>query len=134
MTNLEIIFADWLDAMRRRDIDRIAARLDPDVVHQGVRPELTCTGREAVVERLRSRAAQPPAVTAIELVEVGDHVVMSVRAPTIGVSAAPDDQGVRGQATVVFTLHDGRILRMQDYLTRDAALDAVDAPRGDVWQ
>jgi ketosteroid isomerase-like protein len=134
MRNLDVIFVDWLDAMRCGDIDRIAARLAPDVVHQGVRPELVCTGREAVVERVRRRAAHLPDVTAVELVEVGEHVVMSVRAADVGVPAGGDGGAPRGQATVVFTLRDGLIVQMRDYLTRDAALEAVDAPRGDVWQ
>jgi hypothetical protein len=134
MRNLEVIFVDWLDAMRSGDIDRIASRLEPEVVHQGVRPELVCSGRGAVVERLRSRAAQLPDVTAVELVELGEHVVMSVRAATVGVPAAAAAQGHRGQATIVFTFRDGRIARMQDYLTREAALAAAGGSGGDVWQ
>jgi hypothetical protein len=41
-SNIEIIFADWLDAMRRGDLETMASRLAPDVVHQGVSPELIC--------------------------------------------------------------------------------------------
>jgi ketosteroid isomerase-like protein len=134
MRNLEIVFSDWLDALRRGDIDRIAARLDPAVVHEGVRPELVCSGREAVMQRVRRMAQQPPAVTALELVEVGEHVVLSVRASGVGVPEDPDASDSRGQATIVFTLRDGQIVRMQDYLTREAAFAAADAPRGDVWQ
>jgi ketosteroid isomerase-like protein len=134
MRNLEVIFSDWLDALRRGDVDRIAARLDPAVVHQGVRPELVCRGRDAVVERVRRMAQQPPDVTAVELIEVGEHVVLSVRASGVGVPEDPEATGDRGQATIVFTLDDGQIVHMQDYLTREAALAAVDAPLGDVWQ
>ncbi len=79
-------------------------------------------------------AQQRPDVSAIELVEVGEHVVLSVRASDVGVPEDPDAEGHRGQATIVFTLRDGQIVHMQDYLTREAALAAVDAPRGDVWQ
>ena len=38
-SNIEIIFSDWLDAIRRSDMDTLAARLAPDVTHRGVRPE-----------------------------------------------------------------------------------------------
>jgi ketosteroid isomerase-like protein len=134
MRNLEVIFSDWLDALRRGDVDRVAARLDPAVVHQGVRPELVCSGREAVVERVRQMARQQPDVTAVELIEVGEHVVLSVRASGVGVPEDPEDTASRGQANIVFTLHEGRIVHMQDYLTREAALAAVDGPPGDVWQ
>jgi hypothetical protein len=132
-SNLEIVFSDWLDALRRGDIDRIASRLAPDVVHQGVRAELSCTGRDAVVARLRRRAAAPPAVTALELIEVGDQVVLSVRAPDVGVPAEIERTELRGQATVLFTLRDGLIVRMQDYASREAALGAAGAPAGPIW-
>jgi hypothetical protein len=33
----------------------------------------------------------------------------------------------RGEATVVFTLQQGKIVRMQDYLRRSDALDAAGA-------
>jgi hypothetical protein len=79
-------------------------------------------------------AQQPPDVTAVELIEVGEHVVLSVRASGVGVPEDPEATDGRGQATIVFTLDDGQIVHMQDYLTREAALAAVDAPLGDVWQ
>ena len=133
-SNLEIVFSDWLDALRRNDIDRIASRLAPDVVHQGVRPGLSCSGREAVVARLRQRAASPPDVTAVELIAIGDHVVVSVRAATIGVPADEERDEPRGQATLVFTLRDGIIVRMQDHVSREAALVAAGAPPSPIWE
>jgi ketosteroid isomerase-like protein len=132
-SNLEIVFTDWLDALRRGDIDRMASRLAPDVVHDGVRPEYSCVGRDVVVARLRKRSARPPEVTAVELVEVGEHVVLSVRAATIGVPMELDSDVPRGQATIVFTLHDGVIVSMRDYVSRAAALEAVDQGRVAVW-
>ena len=132
-TNLEIIFVDWLDATRRHDLDRLSARLAPDVVHEGVRAGLVCRGRDAVLERVRARGTQHPRVSAIELIEAGDHVVMSVRAPTVG--APVQDHGPqRGQATIVFTMRDGLIVRMQDYLSRADALAALGRTVDDVWQ
>jgi ketosteroid isomerase-like protein len=124
---------DWLDALRRHDLDRLSARLAPDVEHQGVRGDRVCRGRDAVLGRLRARGAHLPRVNAIELIEAGDHVVMSVRAPTVG--APVEDHGPqRGQATIVFTLRDGLIVRMQDYLGRAEALAALDRTSDGVWQ
>lgn len=132
-SNLEIIFVDWLDAMRRGDIDRMSARLAADVMHEGVREEYVCRGREAVLERLRLRAGQLPSVSAIELIEAGDHVLLSVRAPSVG--APVDPQGPqRGQATILFTLRDGLIVGMRDYLGRAEALATVGRTSEDVWQ
>jgi ketosteroid isomerase-like protein len=133
-SNLEIIFGDWLDALRRGDIDRIAARLAPDIVHEGIRPDLSCSGSETVLARLRRQAAQRPEVTAIELIELGERVVLSVRASTIGAALDLDSDARRGQATIVFTLQDGLITHMRDYPTRAAALEAVGAGHQHVWQ
>jgi hypothetical protein len=132
-SNLEIIFVDWLDAMRCGDVDRMAARLAPEVVHQGVRAGDVCPDRDAVLARLRARGSRLPAVTALELIEAGDHVVMSVRAEGIGVPA--DDHGARrGSATIVFTLRAGLIVRMQDYLSRAEALAVIGCVRDADWQ
>ena len=125
--NLEIIFVDWLDALRRRDIGRIERRLAPGIVHQGVRGDLVCRGRQAVIERLREVGSQLPRVTAIELLEAGDQVLMRVRAEGIGV-AAEDHGPPRGEAFVVFTLENGLIVRMDDYLARADALAALADP------
>jgi ketosteroid isomerase-like protein len=130
-SNIEIIWADWLDAMRRGDMDALASRLAPEVSHHGVRPELVCPDREAVLDNARNRAEELPDVGAIELVAAGDHVVLSVRAPSVGVPLE-DDAPMRGQASIVFTLRDGMITRMQDYLSRAEALEAAGAEPA-VW-
>ncbi len=128
-SNIEIIFSDWLDALRRRDLDALAARLAPGVTHRGVRPELYCGSRAAVLESVRSTARDLPEVEAIELVAAGDNVVLSVRAPTVGqpLDAADDPRSRRGTASIVFTLHDGLITAIQDYASRTAALRAAGA-------
>jgi ketosteroid isomerase-like protein len=124
-SNIEIVFADWLDAMRRGDLDTMAARLAPDVVHRGIRDDQICSNRREVLETAGRRAGRLPPVEALELVAAGDDVVLSVRGPGVG---APLDGGEpRGQATIVFTLRAGRIVRMQDYLHRADALAAAGA-------
>lgn len=123
-SNIEIVFSDWLDAMRRGDLERMEAALAPDVKHVGIVPEWECGNREQVLENVRGRAGRVPAVEALELVAAGDHVVMSIRAPGIG----PTPEGAaRGQACIVFTLRDGLITHMQDYVHRDDALAAAGA-------
>ena len=52
--------------------------------------------------------------------------MLSLRAPGIGVPLE-DGREPRGQATIVFTLRDGLITRMQDYLDRRSALASVAA-------
>jgi ketosteroid isomerase-like protein len=125
-SNIEIIFSDYLDAIRRGDVDTIAARLAPEVTHRGVRADLICPDRESVLASLRSRARQLPGVEAIELVAAGDRVVMSVRAAGIG-EPVREEGARRGQASIVFTLRGGLITAMQDYASRDEALVAAGA-------
>jgi ketosteroid isomerase-like protein len=126
-SNIEIIFADWLDAMRRGDLETMAGRLAPDVVHQGVKPEWICRNRKEVIDMVGQRVGRVPPVEAIELIAAGDHVVMSVRGVGIGPPVDDDEDEARGQATVVYTLTDGKIVRMHDYLHRAEALEAVGA-------
>lgn len=128
-SNIEIIFSDWLDALRRRDLEALAARLAPEVTHRGVRPDLICADREAVLESARSRARQLPEVEAIELVAAGDQVVLSVRAATVGMPLTQEEDPAarRGVAAIVFTLRGGLITAIQDYPSRAQALRAAGA-------
>ena len=126
-SNIEIIFADWLDAMRRGDLETMASRLAPDVIHQGVKPEWICRNREEVIDMVGQRVGRVPPVEAIELVAAGDHVVMSVRGSGIGPPVDGDEDEARGQATIVYTLVEGKIVRMHDYIHRAEALEAAGA-------
>jgi ketosteroid isomerase-like protein len=126
-SNIEIIFADWLDALRRGDVETMAGRLAPDVVHQGIKPEWICRNRQEVIEMVGRRAGRVPPVETLELIAAGDHVVMSVRGAGIGPPVDDSGEEPRGQATIVFTLSSGKIVRMQDYAHRAEALKAVDA-------
>jgi ketosteroid isomerase-like protein len=133
-SNIEIIWADWIDALRRGDIASLAARLAPEVTHRGVRADLLCPDRDAVLANARSRSQNMPEVDAIELVAAGDRVVLSIRSPGVGMplSAEADQDERRGMAAIVFTLRDGLITEMQDYPTRTAALEAAGAS-ADIW-
>jgi ketosteroid isomerase-like protein len=126
-SNIEIIFADWLDAMRRGDLETMASRLAPDVVHQGVKPDWICHNRQEVIDMVGQRVGRVPPVEAIELVAAGDHVVMTVRGAGVGPPVDDDEDEARGQVTVVYTLADGKIVRMHDYLNRAEALKAAGA-------
>jgi len=132
-TNIEIIFVDWLDAIRRGDLAQIAARLAPDVTHQGVRADLLCSSRDAVLDNVRARARRAPEVEALEIIGSGDHVVLAIRSPGLGVADHEDDPVPRGKAFVVFTLRHGMIIRMQDYRTRAEALAAAGAAHLGNW-
>jgi SnoaL-like domain len=114
---------DHFHARRRQDLDAIAAGLDPDVVHQGVLPDLVCNGRPAVLERIG--ASLDSAETGIERLELhaaGKSVIAGIAGPRFREIPFLD-----GEIFMVFTLRDGLILRMDDFRTREEAFRAVGA-------
>jgi ketosteroid isomerase-like protein len=128
--NMELVF-DHLNARRTRDLARLESQLDPDVVHQGVLPELVCHNRAEVLDNIRRSFRRDGfGVERLEMVDAGDHVVVGLAGPRFrDVPWAPLD----GQIYVLYTLRDGRIVRMQDYLNRPDAMTAAGAGERD-WQ
>jgi ketosteroid isomerase-like protein len=120
---METVF-DHFHARRRDDLVALAAGLAPDVVHQGVRPELVCTGRDEVVERVRRTADRGTSgVERLELIAAGDRVIVCIAGPRFREIPFLD-----GEIFMVFTVRDGRIQRIDDYRTREEAARAVDTP------
>jgi ketosteroid isomerase-like protein len=116
--NLQLVF-DWIDALRRGDIDAIAERFHADVAWKDVAGGIACDGREQVLAWLRSAPAQATDVDALELLADADHVVLGVRN-----HARQTLAGVRldGQLFTVFTVRDGQIVYLQDHAHRVDAL------------
>jgi SnoaL-like domain len=122
--NLELVLTGWIDARRRRDFETIECHLHPDVVWQGLRPDLVCANRDAVLDNVRSSDGWLPDVWGIELHADGDQVMLGVHSPDlIEIAGEPLD----GEIYDVFTIIDGLIVRMDEYRTRDDALDAMKA-------
>ena len=118
---METVF-DHFHARRRRDLDAIAAGLDPDVVHQGVRPELVCNGRGAVLERIEaSFETVDTGVERLELNAAGESVIVGIAGPRFREIPFLD-----GEVFMVFSVRDGQILRIDDYRTREQAVRAVE--------
>jgi hypothetical protein len=120
---METVF-DHFHARRRRDLDAIAAGLDPDVVHQGVRPELVCDGRGAVLERIEaSFETVDTGIERLELNAAGESVIVGIAGPRFREIPFLD-----GEIFMVFTVRDRTILRIDDYRTRQEAFGAVNHP------
>jgi len=117
-TNLQLVL-DWIDALRRGDIDTVAERFHPDVAWTDLTGSVACAGREQVLAWLRAAPAEPPDVDALELLANDDHVVLGVRnlsrQELAGVHLA-------GQLFTVFTLRDGRVVHLRDHPHREDAL------------
>lgn len=120
--NIEVVF-DHLHARRMRDLALLESQLDPAVVHQGVLPDLVCNNRDEVLANVqRGFARDDFGVDRLELIDAGDRVVVGLAGPRFSeVPWAP----LNGQIYVVYTLQEGRIIRMDDYLSRTEALAAV---------
>jgi ketosteroid isomerase-like protein len=120
--NLEVVF-DHLNARRSRDLALLTSQLDPDVVHQGVLPELLCNNRDEVLANVRRGFAREDfGVDRLELIAAGDRVVVGLAGPRFD-----EVPWLKGQLYVVYTLRDGRIVRMDDYLSRAEAIAAAGA-------
>jgi hypothetical protein len=129
--NLKTILADWLDALRRHDFATIERRMDPEVFWQGVREDFVCANRDEAMEMLRQQQREEHGVEALELIATEDRVMLGIRSTQL-----QEIGGVQlsGQILQVFTLHDGRIVRVDEYIRRREALEAAGAEgRGD-WR
>jgi len=129
--NIKIILADWLDALRRHDLDAVKQRMAPEVFWQGIREDLVCEDRDQALAMLREQQREEHGVEALELVATEEKVVLGVRSDQLrevgGVS-------LEGQIFQVFTLRDGVIVRVDEYERRGEALAAAGADgRGD-WR
>jgi ketosteroid isomerase-like protein len=119
--NLQLVL-DWIDALRRGDIDAIAERFHADVTWVDVAGGVACKGREQVLAWLRAAPVESAQVDALELLADADHAVLGVRN-----HARLELAGVQldGQLFTVFTLRDGRIVHLRDHAHRaDALSDA----------
>jgi catechol 2,3-dioxygenase-like lactoylglutathione lyase family enzyme len=122
--DLELVLTGWIDARRRNDLETIERHLHPDVVWQGLRPDLICGNRAAVVDNVRSNDGWLPEVSGIELHADGDQVMLGVRSPDLTEIAG---ERLDGEIYNVFTIADELIVRIDEYRTRDDALDAMQA-------
>jgi len=122
--NLELVLTGWIDARRRRDLETIERYLHPDVVWQGLRPDLVCADRDAVLDNVASSDGWLPDVSGIELHADGDQVMLGVHSPDLIEIAG---ESLNGEIYDVFTISDGLIVRMDEYRTREDALDAMQA-------
>lgn len=116
--NLQLVL-DWIDALRRGDVDSIADRFHPDVVWVDVAGAAACEGRDQVLAWLRSAPAQLAQVDALEMLADDDHAVLGVRNHARRELARVQ---LNGQLFTVFTLREGLIVHLRDHAHRAHAL------------
>jgi hypothetical protein len=129
--NLETVLIDYLSAIRAGDRDAVRSVLDPAVIWQGLHDDWVCHGPDEVIETLLEGLELRRDVAALEFIRARDRVVMGVRGPAIDeVGGEP----LGGQIFNVFTLSNGRIVRIQDYRLREEALEAAGVDEDPGWR
>lgn len=122
--NLDIVLGGLVDALRHQDPERIGQLLAPDLVWEGLHPELRCDGRAQAMDLIRHRfAAAPFVVDAVDALDSGEHVVVGLSGP--GFNGTPGDLETVGQMYHVFTVRNGIVARWRDFATRSEALVAA---------
>jgi ketosteroid isomerase-like protein len=106
------------------DVDEALTYADPDIVWNPIE-ELAAQGHDAVRESLaRWKAAWDDyKVIPEEFVDRGDHIVVTVRLRGRGRGSGLEIDALFYD---VYTLRDGRIVRMDQFTERSQALEAVE--------
>ena len=129
--NLETVIFDYLGTLREGNQEAVRAVLDPNVTWQGLHEDWVCHGPDEVIETLQEGLRLRRDVAALEFVRAGSRLVMGVRGPSLDeVGGEPLD----GQIFNVFTLSNGKIVRIEDYRLRAEALMAAQASENSGWR
>jgi hypothetical protein len=129
--NLETVIFDYLGALREGNHEAVRAVLDPNVTWQGLHEDWVCHGPDEVIETVQEGLRLRRDVAALEFVRTGRRLVMGVRGRSLDeVGGEPLD----GQSFNVFTLSNGKIVRIEDYRLRAEALKAAQADEDSRWR
>jgi uncharacterized protein len=112
------------DAFLRGDWEALARVMDPEVQWLWYEPgDWDCHDRKKVLATLFERQREGVVTGLNAVVAVDERVFVEVTGPRLEQWGLP-----RGRACMVVTVRDGRIVRMQDYPSRAAALAAAGLP------
>lgn len=112
------------DAFLRGDWNALAQVMAPDVQWLWYEPgDWDCHDRRKVLSTLFDRQREGVVTALNDVVAVDERVFVEVTVPRSAERGLPS-----GRACMVVTVRDGRIVRMQDYPNRAAALDGAGLP------
>jgi ketosteroid isomerase-like protein len=115
--NAELV-REGFRAFLRGDFEALREIMDPAVQWLWFEPgEWDCHDREKVLATLRERRREGVITKLDDVVDGGQTVFIEVSGPRLEEWELPD-----GRACMVVTVRDGRIVRMQDYRSREDAL------------
>ena len=120
--NVEIVREVW-DAYSRGDYDRIAGFHDPHIVVVTLE-EGDLYGNDAVLANYESwnEAWEGAETTPEEVIGHGDRVFVAARFHARGRASGVE---VETRLYDVYTVRDGTVLRIDEYATREEALEAA---------
>jgi ketosteroid isomerase-like protein len=117
LSNEELVRSSFR-AFLRGDWDALNRVMDPGVEWLWYEPgDWDCHDRRKVLATLAERQREGVVTGLQAVVPVDERVFVEVTGPRLTEWGAPD-----GQACMVVTVRDGRIVRMQDYPNRAAGL------------
>lgn len=119
--NIEVVLG-FLDSIRRRDGEAAAEFLDPEIVWQGVIPDLVCRSRGEVLGNFLGPRDEQIEIDRLELIGALRGAVFAFHRPEVWEVAGVEIRGVMYHAVEI---DDGRITRIADYADRAEALAAV---------
>ena len=126
---LELLL-DWIDALRRPDLDAIHELLAPDVVWYGLSDDLVCSGRPAVLDVLREQVPVRCDGDALELLRGPAHLVLGTRSDSL---PHPPGIDVHEQIYSVLEPRGDVVATIRDFARRADALDAAGLAGRRVW-
>ena len=120
--NVEVVREVW-DAYSRGDYDRIAGFHDPHIVVVTLE-EGALYGNDAVLANYESwnEAWEGAETSPEEVIGHGDRVFVAARFHARGRASGVE---VETRLYEVYTVRDGKVLRIDEYATRDEALEAA---------
>jgi len=119
--NIEVVLG-FLDAIRRRDGEAAARFLHPQIVWQGVVPDLVCHTPAEVLGIFLARRDDRIEIDRLDLIGAQAGAVFAFHRPEVWEVAGVEIQGAIYHAVEI---EDGRITRIADYADRAQALAAA---------
>jgi len=120
--NVEVVREAW-DAYARGDYDRIAGFHDPHIVVVTLE-DGALYGNDAVLANYQrwDEAWEGAKTTLEEVIGHGDRVFVAARFHARGRASGVE---VETRLYEVYTVRDGKVLRIDEYATRDEAIEAA---------
>lgn len=104
----------WDTSLRAADWDQARSLLAEDATYTATDPPIACSNADEIIDLMRSFKGVNPDVELLGLQVVGANVIVSLRQPAW-----------EWEWFQLIEVADGRISRLEDFPTREAALAAM---------